>query len=297
MPVVLDLFCGGGGAGMGYKRAGFEVIGVDSNEDCGKYFAKVGTFYHDTWKAGLEKYGEQADFIHASPPCQGYSLLTSWSRADRVDSHPRLIEPVRAALEQSGKPWIIENVPGAPLLNPITLCAWTFNYEHYRHRLFEPGGGLKLTEPTHRKHEVLGRQTGHRTFGAFHSVAGNYDSTKLAKEVMGIDWMRGRALSESIPPYFTHFLGMQMRSHLRRGTGWEVSEADRMVAQPPLRGGHGEVAEAEIWNHSCGYCGTLPPAGKPQSAKAHPGGVQWQKWKLAALALPPLLDQDEQKAG
>ncbi len=262
-PVVLDLFCGGGGAGMGYKRAGFEVIGID-NEDHSKSFSYVGKFEQMDWADGLEKYAEEADFIHASPPCQGYSNLTSWGRKNNLTprklselNHERLIEPVRDALCQIGKPWIMENVVQAPLRDPVMLCCWTFNYEQYRHRIFESGGGLELTVPRHRPHQVLGRKTGHREFGKFHSVAGHYDSSALAHEVMDIYWMRGMELSESIPPYFTEFFGLQILKNLKYDllSIWKSKKFHRICAIEHehedvlclLQGGRGSVAKDEIW--------------------------------------------------
>jgi DNA (cytosine-5)-methyltransferase 1 len=247
---------------MGYRRAGFRVIGVD-NEDHRKSFEHVGEFHQMDWAEGLKKFADEANFIHLSPPCQGYSNLTSWGRRDNLTTqklkdlnHERLIEPAREAVITTGKPWILENVGGAPLQNPVMLCCWTFGYEQYRHRFFEAGGGLELTAPLHRPHEVLGRKTGHRENGKFHSVAGHYDSSDLAHEVMNIQWMRGTELSESIPPYFTEYLGVQVLRFLGRNdllTIWSRknwsnchNEHDH-EAWCLLQGGRGPVAQREVW--------------------------------------------------
>jgi DNA (cytosine-5)-methyltransferase 1 len=232
-PVCLDLFCGGGGAAEGYRRAGFRVIGVD-NADHQASFSKVGEFHQMDWLEGLEKYIGQADFVHASPPCQLYSALTKWGRKENLTSHPNLVPPTREALEViDGKPWIIENVEGAPLINPVMLCSWTFGYEHYRHRIFEAGGGLVLAAPPHLGHKSsfdgrVGRRCaspGHwqgkaRDEGWFVSVGGHFAPAALCREVMDETWMSNPEVAESIPPYFTHYLGAQVVQHLLVRQGW-----------------------------------------------------------------------------
>jgi DNA (cytosine-5)-methyltransferase 1 len=210
--ILLDLFCGGGGAGEGYQRTGFDVVGIDIS-DHEKSFSRVGQFFQMDWKDGLDKFLSIADVIHASPPCQRYSQLTKWGRKDRVETHPDLLEPVREALIKSDKPYIIENVPRAPLINPIMLCGWTFGYEIYRHRLFETN--MPLVAPEHRKHEAKSSSPGHWKEGTFISVAGHFAPAKLARQVMDIDWMSNSELSESIPPYFTEHLGRQVYDYLK----------------------------------------------------------------------------------
>lgn len=214
---VLDLFCGGGGAAEGYRRAGYRVIGVD-NADHERSFARVGEFHRMDWEAGLEKFADEADVIHASPPCQRYSALTKWGRKANLASHPDLVPPVREALNATGKPWVIENVEGAPLHNAILLCAWTFRYEHYRHRLFEAGCGLTLSSPAHQRHPVRSSSPGHfhehAHEGWFISIGGHFAPADLAREVMDTDWMTGPELAEAIPPYYTHYIASQVAMHL-----------------------------------------------------------------------------------
>lgn len=217
-PTALDLFCGGGGAAEGYRRAGFRVIGIDL-ADHADSFGRVGEFHRMDWRDGLDKFIADADVIHASPPCQKYSQLTRWGRKGNVDRHPDLIGPVREALAASGRPYIIENVPRSPLIDPIMLCAWTFSYETYRHRLFESGGGLRLTAPKHRRHIRRAASPGHwqgqaRDEGWFVSVGGHFAPARLCREVMDIAWMTGPELAESIPPYYTAYLASQIWQHL-----------------------------------------------------------------------------------
>jgi len=136
-PRLLDLFCGGGGASMGYWLAGFEVVGVDT--------AKRGRYPFAHFQADalefVRMYGRDFDAIHASPPCQAYSRLAA-RHPER--EYPDLIEPTREALQATGKPYVIENVPEAPLIEPVVLCGSSFflgtNDEQYqlrRHRAFE----------------------------------------------------------------------------------------------------------------------------------------------------------------
>ena len=136
-PRLLDLFCGAGGASMGYHRAGFTVIGIDTKPQPHYPFE----FIQCDWEEALEGYPHlDFDAIHASPPCQAYSLAASGRR--RLN-HPDLIAPVRQRLLQIGLPWIIENVPQAPLLSPITLCGTSFGLPILRHRSF----GLSFALP------------------------------------------------------------------------------------------------------------------------------------------------------
>ena len=122
-PRLLDLFSGAGGAAMGYHEAGFDVVGVDIDPQPRYPFE-----FHqaDALTFPLDGY----DAIHASPPCQAYTQLGK-------GEHPRLIEPIRVRLQSAGVPYVIENVVGAPLRNPVKLCGSTFGLHVKRHRLFE----------------------------------------------------------------------------------------------------------------------------------------------------------------
>lgn len=205
--IVLDLFCGGGGAGMGYRRAGFTPIGVDI-EDRSKAYGHVGEFHRLGWEEGLERFGAQADLIHASPPCQHHSQM-SMCRPGLNESYPDLIPPVREALIASGKPYVIENVVNAPLRgNVISLCGWMFGFKTYRHRQFETS--KVVPQPDHFPHVVPGCHSNKWKPGTFMLVAGHCSPITLAREVMDIDWMTRDELVEAIPPYFTDYVGRHM---------------------------------------------------------------------------------------
>ncbi|MGH9692462.1 MAG: DNA cytosine methyltransferase [Candidatus Acidiferrales bacterium] len=119
-PRLLDLFCCAGGAGVGYNRAGFEVVGVDNKPQPNYPFPFIRA---DALKLDA-KFLASFDALHASPPCQSYSDLAK--RNGNGHEWPRLIEPVRKMLIKTGLPYVIENVDGAPLLDPVVLCGTMF---------------------------------------------------------------------------------------------------------------------------------------------------------------------------
>ncbi len=222
-PRLLDLFCGAGGAAMGYHRAGFEVVGVDIAPQPNYPF----DFYRGdalTVLGFIGDWDEKFDAIHASPPCQAYSHVRNAVWPDR--EHPDLIPAVRDLLEATGLPWVIENVPGAPLRDPILICGSMFDpaLEVKRHRLFEANWSLeppmwpcrhKLWYP--RFPATRSRRSG---FASVVSVYGHGGG--LAKEAglwahaMEIDWMTKREMAEAIPPAYTELIGSQLLQHVRQ---------------------------------------------------------------------------------
>ncbi|MDE3197585.1 MAG: DNA cytosine methyltransferase, partial [Acidobacteriota bacterium] len=171
-PRLLDLFCCAGGAGAGYGRAGFEVVGVDLKPQPRYPFE----FRQADALALDSDFIASFDAIHASPPCQSYSDLAK--RNGNAHEWPRLVEPVRRMLQQSGLPYIIENVEGAPLLNPVVLCGTMFRgLRVLRHRLFE--SNFPIIAPLHGRHPLV------HTFDKRKSQYGKTDEMKDFVSVNG----------------------------------------------------------------------------------------------------------------
>lgn len=188
---------------MGYYRAGFDVVGVDIAEQPRYPFP----FVQGDALEYVAAHGHEFDAIHASPPCQGYSVTQSI----HGKTYPRLIDDVRAALQATGKPYVIENVPGAPLQNPVELCGVMFGLRVYRHRLFETSW-FQLAPPhtPHPKGSTTNSAGAFSSFanGATHlSVAGHNFSVQDAKVAMSIDWMTQYGLAQAIPPAYTEYIG------------------------------------------------------------------------------------------
>lgn len=213
-PILLDAFCGAGGATKGYQRAGFYVVGVDVAPQpnyCGDEFVQADAL--DVLAGDLSRYAA----IHASPPCQTWSSMTA-CRPGLADEYPALIEPTRALLIASGLPWVIENVVGAPLLSQpsldggfgVVLCGAMFGLRLYRHRPFE--SSFPLTAPDHPPHRVPASSAGHWRQGTIISVSGNCSPVSEARAAMGIDWMTRDELAESIPPAYTEWIGRCLRA-------------------------------------------------------------------------------------
>jgi DNA (cytosine-5)-methyltransferase 1 len=211
---LLDLFSGAGGAAAGYAAAGFTVLGVDNTPQP--------RYPHDFVEADaldfVARYGHQFDAIHASPPCQGYSLLQG--RHSTANTHPKMIPAVRAALRATGRPYVIENVVGAPLFSPVRLCGEMFGLGVIRHRLFE--SNVPLLQPEHRPHRgrVRGWRHGAWVDGPYvqvHGSGGGKATLPEASAAMGIDWMTLPELVQAIPPAYTQCVGDDVVQALRCG--------------------------------------------------------------------------------
>ena len=219
---LLDLFCNAGGAGMGYARAGFEVVGVDLHPQKRYPFAFIqhGALMLDP------RFLATFDAIHASPPCQGYTALR---HAPGAKGAPLLIEQVRAMLRATGLPYIIENVEEASwaMESPITLCGSMFGLgaqgcQLRRHRLFESNVGISPPSPCkHDARPVIGVYGGHaRRRAASAGGRGTRDVWEgghraAMSEAMGMTWATCAEMSEAIPPAYTEHLGRQLMAHLQ----------------------------------------------------------------------------------
>jgi DNA (cytosine-5)-methyltransferase 1 len=264
-PKLLDLFCCEGGASRGYERAGFDVYGVDLFGDYSQRRYPFASHKGDavavlrillaggqvafTHKDGQVELLGLADFdaIAASPPCQRYSAGTKGLTQAQRDKHPDLVGPTRDLLAQTGLPYVIENVEGSPLLNPLTLCGTMFGLgakdsdgtqlSLKRHRLFE--SPVLLYPPGHCRHGLHptagvyghGGQHERRVFGGVYGGARN--TREGAKERAGGYVPKEKAvraallglnpaehtnagLAQSIPPAYTEHIGAQLLAHIGR---------------------------------------------------------------------------------
>jgi DNA (cytosine-5)-methyltransferase 1 len=212
-PRLLDLFCGAGGAAVGYHRAGFDVVGVDIEPQPHYPFTFIRA---DAMTFPLDGY----DAIHASPPCQRYSVANNvWKR-----EHPDLIGPTRDLLEASRLPWVIENVPGSPLRTTIELCGLSLGLGVKRHRWFESSVMLWAPPPCPKHHPgdwllVWGHTVQERGHVVRRGPTGNtthrrHTTTERGRRAMGIGWMNRDELSQAIPPAYTEYVGAQLLRHL-----------------------------------------------------------------------------------
>jgi len=209
---LVDLFCGAGGVAEGYRRAGItDIVGVD--------LAPQPHYPFDFVQADAMTYPlEGFDLIHASPPCQRYSVMTK--RWGRGESHPDLIGPTRERLIAAGVPYVIENVVGArrELRDPIMLCGSGFGLAVRRHRLFESNIPLLGRLCQHGKEPAL-QVNGHPGGSSKRDPKARFGSLAEWRAGMGIDWMTAPELAEAIPPAFTEFIGQQ----IMRAKAWQTN--------------------------------------------------------------------------
>ena len=226
-PRLLDLFCGAGGASVGYHRAGFEVVGVDISPQPNYPYEFIQADALEYLRAWIDDSAwdyEPFDAIHASPPCQRYSQMSK-CRPGLANDYHDLIGPTRDLLERLaydhrswdnpiGLPCVIENVPGAPMRADVTLCGQMFGLPLYRHRLFK--SNVRLFEPPHPEHVIPASKAGHWVPGTIMSVSGHVAPIKLAREAMGIDWTTREELAEAIPPAYTEYVGAWIFASVQR---------------------------------------------------------------------------------
>lgn len=213
-PVVIDAYCGVGGASMGYHLAGYRIIGVDIKPQPDYPYE-----FHQADACGwLVRNARRINprFIHASPPCQRYTDLAK--RNGNADKHPDLIPVTRRVLDALGFPYVIENVPGAPIRNDLTLCGEMFALRVIRHRRFEIHN-LPIETLPHVPHRgrVIGWRYGVKHEGHYYGVwgdGGGKGSVRDWQDAMRIGWTLNRkSLAEAIPPAYTFHIGGTVIRH------------------------------------------------------------------------------------
>ncbi|QAX93245.1 DNA methyltransferase [Mycobacterium phage Bexan] len=218
-PLMLDLFCGAGGAGRGYQDAGFYVVGVDINPQP-NYAGDE--FHQDDALEFLDLHGDEFDVIHASPPCQSQTALTKGTnKRTHGDAYPNLIPQTRRMLARFDVPTVIENVQGSEVRRDLVLCGEMFGLGVIRHRYFELGR-VGIPQPAHVPHR--GRVAGYRhgkwydgPYFAVYGDGGGKGTVAQWQQAMGMDWTDVRKeIAEAIPPAYTRFIGEHLMDHLRR---------------------------------------------------------------------------------
>jgi DNA (cytosine-5)-methyltransferase 1 len=221
-PRLLDLFSGAGGSAVGYHRAGFDVVGVD----CRPMPRYPFEFHQADALEYLAAHGHEFEAVHASPPCQRYSRARH-TPGSRGRDYPDLLPATLDALRACRLPWVVENVPGAPLPWGVTLCGTVFGLRLRRHRVFTasfplllPGNGCR-----HRPGDLT-------VFGHCVQVTASHGTAYLASSgrthyrplrvssreggvAMGVDWMTRGELSQALPPVFCEFIGRQLMRVVR----------------------------------------------------------------------------------
>lgn len=216
-PLLLDLYCGIGGGAVGYQRAGFNIVGVDVVRQHEYPFAFVrGDALTFLRTQDLTAFA----VIHASPPCKPHTVARRVSQSRFVtlfDPHPDMVDPTRQLLAATGLPYVIENVVGAPLVNPVRYCGSSFGLGVRRHRLFE--SSVTLYAPAC-NHATQPNPVGvYGNGGAWVRTTPGGGGTKVvrqdAADAMGIDWTtEQRGLAQAIPPAYTEHVGTQLIAHL-----------------------------------------------------------------------------------
>lgn len=211
-PRLLDLYCGAGGAARGYQLAGFHVTGVDIEPQpryAGDSFIQADALEY----ARSHAWGYDA--IHASPPCHDHSNL---SYRSGKDGSGYLLAATREVLNRLGRPYVIENVPGAPMRPDIILCGEMFGLRTIRHRWFELGGWWTLSpmHPPHTAKTSAKKRMRDWLAGMHVSVTGDV-TMYVGREAMGIDWMTANELSQAIPPLFTRYIGTALLGQITEG--------------------------------------------------------------------------------
>jgi DNA (cytosine-5)-methyltransferase 1 len=229
-PLLLDLYCGLGGSSMGYYKAGFDVIGVDNEAQphfpFGFYRQDALEFLDQLRVRDFTLGGRKVQVIHASPPCQRFVALGRGTHWEGFDALPTdLLAPTRAMLRSLDMPYVIENVPGAPMETPITLCGSMFDLKIdagylQRHRLFE--SNIQLMVPGPCRHKLMTNSAGEklRAMGVYGNGRGGGElrnrtaNADQARALLGIDWGNRAGITQAVPPAYTEYIGKQIMEQL-----------------------------------------------------------------------------------
>lgn len=192
-PVVLDLFCGAGGAGAGYQRAGYHVIGVDIEPQRNNPHQ----FIQGDWREQIDRLIDRVDLIHASPQCQPYTPLrhTRTRVATAGDELPK----VDRLFFELTKPYVIENVPGSPLRCDLMLCGSMFDLLIKRHRIFKTSIPVPQPEDTCKRGTVFASHSG---------------LARLFALAMEVPWMTTMEARQAVPPRYTEYIGRRFMQYL-----------------------------------------------------------------------------------
>lgn len=193
-PQLLDLFCGGGGAGKGYHRAGFDVTGIDIAPQPHYPFRFIQA---DALTFPLSGF----DAIHASASCQRWARVTAW-RGSR-ESHPDVLTPMLARLAATTVPWIVENVPESGIRADYLLCGTQFGLSVRRHRVFQCGNwsGYGLLPP-------------HQCYRNPRLLAFEHKNERAFADAMGCTWMTNKEARQAIPPAYAECIGLDLIDYL-----------------------------------------------------------------------------------
>jgi DNA (cytosine-5)-methyltransferase 1 len=223
---LLDLFCCQGGASAGYAAAGFDVTGVDLQPQPRYPYRFIRADALDYARHHAAEY----DAVHASPPCQAHSN----AQRIRNRAHPELIAPLRDILVGLGIPYIIENVVGAPLIDPVELCGSMFALRTYRHRIFE--SSITLTAPVHPPHQRRQTKMGRALRdGDWYHAVGNFSNVGYVRRDMQVPWMNRDGIRESIPPAYARHVGHQLMESLTTAKAVDNGHTRAMPRHTPVR--------------------------------------------------------------
>jgi DNA (cytosine-5)-methyltransferase 1 len=209
-PRLLDLYCCAGGAAVGYYRAGFDVVGVDIRRQV-NYPQE---FHQGDALEYLDAHGYEFEAIHASPPCQDHSKMR---RSRAIHGTGDLLGKTRRALIELGIPWVIENVPGAPMRSDYKLCGCMFDLPGLRReRWFETSWHAFEMQPPHHHTGATVTVAGH-TGGSNARGDSGFGDKAAWERAMGIGWMTTAELAQAIPPAYTQHIGERLMDVVRAG--------------------------------------------------------------------------------